>query len=246
MLSEKWCEAWPNSIQVAYQWGLSDHVPLVLHVDEANWGLRPLRMLKCWADYSGYGEFVHQKWGSFNVHRWGGYVLKQKLKMMKESLKEREHHSQNTKGKIATVKNRISYLDSKAETNTLVEEEVKELQDLSVNLLSLSQVQCSINWQKSRLKWLQEGDENSKFFHGIMSTRRRCNIINLVNVNGVSVEGAHNIRAAVFNYYPNHFQHHDVVRPGVAYLPFRKLSHVEARNLIKPFSMEEVKQAVWD
>jgi len=29
LLSEKWCEAWPNCIQVAYQRGLSDHVPLL-------------------------------------------------------------------------------------------------------------------------------------------------------------------------------------------------------------------------
>jgi hypothetical protein len=68
LLSEKRFEAWPNCIQVVYQRGLSDHIPLVLHVDEANWGPRPLRMLKCWADYSGYDEFVKQKWGSFTVH----------------------------------------------------------------------------------------------------------------------------------------------------------------------------------
>jgi len=42
LLSEKWCEAWPNSFQVAYQRGLSDHVPIMLHVDDANWGPRSL------------------------------------------------------------------------------------------------------------------------------------------------------------------------------------------------------------
>ena len=47
LLSEKWCEAWPNCIQVAHQRGMSDHVPFVLLVDEDNWGPRPLRMLKC-------------------------------------------------------------------------------------------------------------------------------------------------------------------------------------------------------
>ena len=47
LLSAKWCATWSNSIQVAYQRGLSDHVPLMLYVDEVNWGPRPLRMLKC-------------------------------------------------------------------------------------------------------------------------------------------------------------------------------------------------------
>lgn len=79
-----------------------------------------------------------------------------------------------------------------------------------------------------------------------MATRRRHNNINLVHVNGVNVEGVHNIRAVVFNHYSNHFRHHNVVRPGVDDLPFQKLSHQEAGNLTKPFSVEEVKQAVWD
>jgi phage antirepressor YoqD-like protein len=73
--------------------------------------------------------------------------------MMKSSLKEwHQQHSQNMEGKITAAKPRISYFDSKAETDMLAEEEVKELQDLSVNLHSLSRVQSSINWQKSRLK----------------------------------------------------------------------------------------------
>jgi len=247
LLSEKWCEAWPNCIQVAYQRGLSDHVPLVLMVDEANWGPQPLRMLKCWADFSGYSDFVTHQWSTFQVNGWGGYVLKQKLKMMKLSLKDwHQRHSHNMEGKISSVKNRIFFFDSKTKTNTLLDEEVKEIQELSVNLHSLSRVQCSMNWQKSRLKWLQEGDENSKFFHGVMSARRRRNNINMVNVNGVNVEGVHNVRDAVFNHFSNHFRKQNVVRPGVATLPFRKLSFVEAGNLTKPFSVEEVKQAVWD
>jgi len=34
LLSNKWCDTWPHCIQVAYQRGLSDHVSVMLHVDE--------------------------------------------------------------------------------------------------------------------------------------------------------------------------------------------------------------------
>jgi len=95
LLSEKWCEVWPNCIQVTYQRGLSDHVPLMLHVEETNWGPRPLHMLKCWADYPGYADFARAKWSSFNVERWGGHVLQQKFKLMKSCLKEwHQQHSE--------------------------------------------------------------------------------------------------------------------------------------------------------
>jgi len=96
------------------------------------------------------------------------------------------------------------------------------------------------------MNWLQEGDDNTNFFHAVMSNRRRQNTINLVSVNGVNVEGVQNIKAAVFNHFSSHFKRVETVRPGVEALPFRKLSYGEAGNLIKPFSLEEVKQAVWD
>jgi hypothetical protein len=86
------------------------------------------------------------------------------------------------------------------------------------------------------MNWLREGDANSKFFHGCMSRWRCKNAINVLSVEGVRVERKHNIRAAVFNHFASHFKG----------LPFRKLSYGEAGMLTKPFSSEEVKQAVWD
>lgn len=135
---------WPNRIQVALQRGLSDHVTLVLSVDEENWGPRPIQMLKCWADFPNYANFVRHKWCSFAVDGWGGYVLKQKLKMFKCCLKEwHQCHNQNMDRKIRAVKERISTLDSKGESSVLVEEEVAELHDLSVNLHSLALIHAS-------------------------------------------------------------------------------------------------------
>lgn len=45
LLSEDWCLVWPNCVQVAHLRGLSDHSPLLLSVDEENWGPRPSRFL---------------------------------------------------------------------------------------------------------------------------------------------------------------------------------------------------------
>ena len=88
LLSANWCDAWPNFIQVAHQRGLSDHVLLMLHVEDVIWGPRPLRMMKCWADYLGYSDFVCEKLSTFNTKGWDDYVLQQKLKMIKFCLKD--------------------------------------------------------------------------------------------------------------------------------------------------------------
>jgi len=103
-------------------------------------------MLKCWPDFPGYDAFVRDQWGTFIVNGWGGFVLKQKLKMLKNSLKEwHQTHSQNLEGKMKEVKDRISVLDSKVELNVLHADEVAELQNLSVNLHSLARVHNSIS-----------------------------------------------------------------------------------------------------
>jgi len=107
-------------------------------------------------------------------------------------------------------------------------------------------MQNSIQWQKSQLNWLKEGDANSKFFHNYMSNRRCHNAINVVSVDGSTVEEVHDIRATVFNHFSNHFKTRGAARPGVESLDFRKLSFVEAEILTNSFSLEEVKQAVWD
>lgn len=57
-------------------------------MDKENLGPRPSRMLKCWQEMPGYKQFVLDKWNSFSVDGWGGYVLKEKLKLIKVALKE--------------------------------------------------------------------------------------------------------------------------------------------------------------
>jgi len=143
------------------------------------------------------------------------------LKRLKICLKEwHNQHFQNLDCRLAEVKNKISLLDSKAEVSVLSKVEVKELHDLSINLHSLARIQNSVNWQKSRMNWSQEGDANSKKIHCYMSSRRRQNVINMVHVDGTCVEGVHNIRDVVFNYYSSHFKDNGVVRLGVENLHF--------------------------
>jgi len=239
LLSPTWFSVWPNSIQVALQRSLSDHVPLVLFMDEENWGPRPLQMLKCWADFQGYADFVRNRWGSFVLNGWGNYVPKEKLKLIKGSLKEcHQSDSQNMEGKLRVVKDRMTSLDSKGESSDLLQEEMEELHELSVSLHSLSRVQSSMCWQKARLTWFQHGDANSKFFHGVMSSRSRRNAIQLIQVNGAEVQ--------VFSHFSSHFKVVHIERPGMEDMSFRRLSVMGSNNLIRPFSLEEVKQTVWD
>jgi hypothetical protein len=151
-------------------------------------------MLKCWKEFPRYKNFVSSKWKSFQVEGWGGFVLKEKLKLIKGALREwHQNHTQNITGKITSIKARISELDENEELSTLGEDEVEELRSLSAELDSLSRMHSSICWQQSGLNWLRKGDANSKFFHGTMSSHRRLNNMTILDMNGVRVEGVDDV-----------------------------------------------------
>jgi len=50
----------------------------------------------------------------------------------------------------------------------------------------------------------------------------------------------------VLSHFASHFQPHHIQRPTIDGLQFRGLSYVEGGGLIKAFSVEEVKAAIWD
>lgn len=112
LLYDSWCLSWPNYVKLASSRVFSDHFPLELSVDEENWRPRLLHMLKCWV--SGYKNFVRDQWSSFQVEGWGGYVLKEKIKLIKLALKDwHQLHSQNLPAKNLSLKDKISAFDFK-------------------------------------------------------------------------------------------------------------------------------------
>jgi len=171
LLSEEWCLQWPNYFQVALLRGFFDHCPLQLSVDEENRGPRPSNMLKCWQDMPSYKQFVQEKWHSFQIDGWGGFVIKEKLKLIKLALEEwHSVHAKNIPGKIDSLKARLSEFNDKKEEGGLSAEEIEDMRRITRNIPSLSRVYTSISWQQSRLLWLKDGDANSKYFHSVLSS----------------------------------------------------------------------------
>ncbi|GJZ38825.1 putative RNA-directed DNA polymerase, eukaryota, reverse transcriptase zinc-binding domain protein [Tanacetum coccineum] len=100
--------------------------------------------------------------------------------------------------------------------------------------------------QKARLKWDVEGDENSKFFHGIINSKRKSQMINGILHEGEWITDPKDIKTAFLNFYKAKFSCHDspVIFPPI--VVGKRLCDSDRRYLDSMVSLEEIKDAVWD
>ncbi|MCI39081.1 endonuclease/exonuclease/phosphatase family protein, partial [Trifolium medium] len=122
--------------------------------------------------------------------------------------------------RIESLKDRLAALDEKGGEGVLSEDEVLELHGVTSDIHSLSGLNDSISWQQSRSHWLKEGDANTKYFHTVLVSRRRGNVISSLQVGDSTVEGVTPIQYAVVSHFAAHFKNANVDRPAVDNLMF--------------------------
>ncbi|GKA12764.1 putative RNA-directed DNA polymerase, eukaryota, reverse transcriptase zinc-binding domain protein, partial [Tanacetum coccineum] len=100
--------------------------------------------------------------------------------------------------------------------------------------------------QKARIRWDVEGDENSKFFHGIINSKRKSQSIQGILQEGVWVSDPGAIKMAFLEFYKEKFSCHDspVILPSMS--SAKSLSDSDRHLLDSMVSLEEIKNAVWD
>jgi hypothetical protein len=131
-------------------------------------------------------------------------------------------------------------LDLKSEVLGLDDLEVEGRKKLFEELWMLLKNIDALIFQRSRSKWLKEGDSNVWFFHNCISARKRSNrLLTLKTANGW-VEGPIPIRREVVSFFKNHFGNEEWHRPNLDGIVFPQLSDAEVGDLTASFTMEEI------
>ncbi|XP_058777029.1 uncharacterized protein LOC131651377 [Vicia villosa] len=66
---------------------ISDHSPVWLKCNKTNWGPKPFRSLDYWLDHPQLVSFVSDEWGKMEVSGSCAFVIKEKLKVLRERLR---------------------------------------------------------------------------------------------------------------------------------------------------------------
>ncbi|XP_028119123.1 uncharacterized protein LOC114316626 [Camellia sinensis] len=66
---------------------VSDHCPLLLMEDKRDWGQKPFRVLNAWFLHKDFQRFWESNWKESSVLGWAGFILFQKLKILKDGVR---------------------------------------------------------------------------------------------------------------------------------------------------------------
>ncbi|GJY76516.1 RNA-directed DNA polymerase, eukaryota [Tanacetum coccineum] len=113
-------------------------------------------------------------------------------------------------------------------------------------MLLINNIQASEIAQKAKIKWAIEGDENVKFFHGMLNKKRNQSNIQGIMVNGTWVDDPVQVKHEFFEHFRGRFDKPSVNRACID-TPFPvSLSIDQKEDMERRISKEEVKRAVWD
>lgn len=128
---------------------------------------------------------MEKAWNRDEFEGWFGYRVKEKLKKVKDELRKWNRESfGNIDNKMDQHKQEIHELDMIDDTFGLEEEEIVRRKESTANLFRSLNQRNNLYAQKAKIKWLNEGDVNSNFFHQAVNFRRKKNEILGLNLNG--------------------------------------------------------------
>jgi exonuclease III len=245
LISPSWFEVWGNPNLWGLDRDVADHCPIVLRYDSENWGPKSFRFNNFWLSHKEFKEVVTKAWEDQHFEGWMGFILKERLKGLKGMIKDWHRVTYGVADeKKKHLTKAIMELDTKSETQGLVEEEVIEIKKLFEELWKILKSIDAMIFQRSRSKWLKEGDTNSRYFHSCIKTRNRRNKVVALRTPSGWVEGPIQVREAVVSYFRNHFDSIGWHRPTLEGIEFPMLSQTRVEGLTAIFTMEEIKEAV--
>ncbi|GJV36929.1 RNA-directed DNA polymerase, eukaryota [Tanacetum coccineum] len=207
LISENLMRNCPNISSITLDRFLSDHRPILLREICLDYGPIPFHFFHHWFDIIGFDSFVSEAWKEIKIQEYNAMLkLAKKLKILKEKIrswvkdkKEKAHVLKNyLKKKLVDIN---FVLDKGEVTSDVLEDRL----DTMNSLTKLEKIESLELAQKAKIKWSIEGDENSKYFHGIINKKRNNLAIRGIIVDGFWIEDPSVVKNEFLSHFRNRF-----------------------------------------
>nr|GEX25085.1 RNA-directed DNA polymerase, eukaryota [Tanacetum cinerariifolium] len=153
---------------------LSDHRPILLNEIQTDYGPVSFWIFHSWFKQVGFDTMVENAWNSFSHSDSNSLIrFKKKLQDLKKIIRcwIKDKKSQQD-GALNTIKEELIRIDKNLDSGLVSDETLLNRRELVHKLHVFKKLEVNDFAQKAKIKWAVEGDENSKFFHGIINKKR--------------------------------------------------------------------------
>nr|GEV72878.1 putative RNA-directed DNA polymerase, eukaryota, reverse transcriptase zinc-binding domain protein [Tanacetum cinerariifolium] len=195
----------------------------------------------------GFKYLVINTWSNDGISDSNGLVaFKKKLQNLKKIIREwvasKKSSSYNLKKEHLK---RLSSIDVKVDLGCASEEEFLYRKDSLKFLGELERLESKDLYQKAKLKWALEGDENTGFFHGMLKKIRRQLALKGILKNGEWIEDPNLVKAELLNHFRTRFNMDTGIPSSFGAELLNPLSSSQRDCLDQNITLEEIKKAVW-
>ncbi|GJS62004.1 RNA-directed DNA polymerase, eukaryota, reverse transcriptase zinc-binding domain protein [Tanacetum coccineum] len=224
---------------------LSDHRPILMRDSIYDYGPIPFKFYHYWFEIDGFDKLVEDFWNEIHVVDNNAYVrFMKKLKLLKKRIKAWNSSYREFKNcRKNTLKTELTNLDSVLDRGEGIDTDVTRRSDVVRILQDIEKTEAMEVAQKAKIKWAVEGDENSKYYHGVINKKRNNLAIRGVLVDGNWVESPQLVKNEFYTHFKQRFE-----KPNLSGIQFdrefpNKICSEQIVDLEREVSKEEVKRA---
>lgn len=207
LASLSWLDCWDSFDCCTLPRLCSDHNPLLMSFSNTFGAHQSLfRFRRMWLEHGGFHGFVQQCWDSVQMHGCPLTNLQHKLRILRKALRtwnwevfgNVHRRVENDLADLVSLQHDIS-VSGGSDADYAKECELQATLSESLRLQELF-------WkEKSRLRWLAEGDRNTRFFHTMCRARRSRSSITLLRDGDQVFQDPMAIQNHIVDYYTDLF-----------------------------------------
>nr|GEX73061.1 RNA-directed DNA polymerase, eukaryota, reverse transcriptase zinc-binding domain protein [Tanacetum cinerariifolium]GEX86564.1 RNA-directed DNA polymerase, eukaryota, reverse transcriptase zinc-binding domain protein [Tanacetum cinerariifolium]GEX87187.1 RNA-directed DNA polymerase, eukaryota, reverse transcriptase zinc-binding domain protein [Tanacetum cinerariifolium] len=153
---------------------LSDHRPIIMREAHYDYGPIPFKFFHYWFELDGFDKLVEQTWLEANVNDQNSYSkFMNKLKYLKEKIQIWARlHKESLNSRKSIHKAELADLDGVIDKGEGSDADGHQRREVVRLIQEVEKVDAMKLAQKAKIKWSIEGNENSKYYHGVFNKKR--------------------------------------------------------------------------
>ncbi|GJR81334.1 RNA-directed DNA polymerase, eukaryota [Tanacetum coccineum] len=216
LVSESLMSSCPNISALTLDRYLSNHRPILLREINYDYGPIPFRLFHYW------------------------FEMKEKIRAWSNKKKKSSNNSR------VLLKDELAELDAILDKGAGNDDVVNNRNNVINVLQEMEKLQSMEAAQKAKIKWAIEGDENSKYYHGILNKKRSQLTIRGILVEGSWIDSPNIVKNEFLSHFKKRFDKPQRRRTHINMTFPHMITSDQNTDLESDVTREEIKRAVWD